>query len=105
MAIWLGAGLLFLMLAAVLAVPLLLLAGMMVLALRLVLLPFKVVGWGLKAGAGLVGLILRLGFSLVGLVVIVLLCVGLLPLTPILLLGVGLYLILRRHRETVRSAG
>jgi hypothetical protein len=76
-------------------IPVLLAAGFLAILLHLVLLPLKLLGLGLKLGAGLAGAIFKLLLVLMGGALLILLGVGVVPLIPLLLLGVGLYLILR----------
>ena len=83
-------------------IPLLILAGIFAILLHLVLLPFKLFGWGLKLGVGLAGALAKLMILLVAGVVLFLLGIGILPLLPLLLLGGGLFLILRAVRPAPR---
>ena len=91
-------------LLALVALPILLLAGLLVLLLNVLLVPLKLLGWGLKLGAGLVGIVLKSVFLLLGAVLLVLFGLGMVPLIPVLLLGIGLYLVLRPSRTIPRQA-
>ena len=62
----------------------------------LIALPFRILGWTLK----LVGLLIALPFLLIGAVLT--LGFALVPLAPLALLGLGLWLVLR-DRKTNRS--
>lgn len=99
-----GVGILVLILLAVVVAPLLLLAGLAVVLLNLILLPFKIVGWLLRAGMGVAGFSLKLLMGILGLVFAVLLLSAMIPLVPILLIGLGLYLVLRPSRAAVRPS-
>ncbi len=85
-------GLLVLAFAAVVAV--------LRLVFFLVLLPFRLLGWGLGIGLAALGLLLK--GAVLAAAVGVLFLFGLLPLVPLLLLGAGIYLLLRPSRA--RSA-
>jgi hypothetical protein len=66
------------------------------LALFLVLLPFRIVGLGLKLGFTAVGLLFRAVFLVAACAVLILL--GLIPLVPLLLIGAALYYIVKALR-------
>ena len=90
--------LLFAGLAFLVVLPLILLK----LVLGLILLPFKLVGIVFRVvfgvTFGLVGLVFRVLFSGVGLVLALLVAVGLallVPLLPVFLIGVGIWLLVR----------
>lgn len=84
--------------------PIVLAAAVLVALLKVaffvILLPFRVLGLFLGVGFKAIGFVVK-GAFLVGAVALVLM-VGLLPLAPLILLGVVLYLLLRPSR--VRSA-
>jgi hypothetical protein len=97
-------GLLILGFLALLAFPLILVTAIIVLAVNLLLLPFKVLGLGVKAGLGLAGALVKGCFLIVGILLAILLAFGLIPLIPLLLLGTGIYLLLRPARTPVYPA-
>ena len=68
------------------------------LVLGLILLPFKLLGLVFRVVFGILGLVFGLLFSGVGLVLALLVAVGvalLVPLLPIVLIGVGIWLLVR----------
>jgi hypothetical protein len=75
--------------------PLLLLGGIFMLLVQLLLLPLKLLGFGLRLGAGLVAGVLKLFLVLVGGALLILFGLGMVPLIPLLVVGAGLYLVLR----------
>ena len=98
----------------ILAVVLVLIAAPIVLALFIVgailrlvffvlFLPFRLLGALFGLGFGMVGLLLR-GLILSGGIVFLLL-LGLLPILPFLLIGAGLYLVLRGARRPSTPVG
>jgi hypothetical protein len=90
----------------ILALPLLLLRLAFKLVFALVFLPFKLLGLVLKIAFGVVGLVFRVLFSGVGLVFGLLAAVFFLvmiPLLPFVLLGLGLWLLLREARPSRRA--
>ena len=67
---------------------------------QLLLLPFRVLGWTAVVGAGLIVSFIKFFFFLLVMAFTVLAVVfGLLPLLSILLIGIGLWLILRPARR------
>ncbi|HEV8336396.1 MAG TPA: hypothetical protein VGR67_08285 [Candidatus Polarisedimenticolia bacterium] len=97
-------GLLILGLLALLAFPLLLATAAIVLAVHLLLLPFKILGLGVKAGLGLAGALVKGCFLIAGILLAILVAIGLIPLVPLLLLGIGIYLLLRPSRAPLHPA-
>ena len=90
-----------LMLAALIALPLLILKVAFQLVFGLILLPFKLLGVVLRVVFGVLGAVFGVLFSGVGLVFGLLAAVFflvLLPLLPFALLGFGLWLVLREGR-------
>jgi hypothetical protein len=94
-------------LLVLIALPIILAAALVVALLKLVffviLLPFRILGLAFGIGIKAIGLVLK-GALLFGAVALVFL-VGLLPLAPLLLLGVVLYLLLRPSRARSAPAG
>ncbi len=89
------------MLAALIALPLLVLRVAFKLVFGLIFLPFKLLGVVLRVVFGVLGAVFRVLFSGVGLVFALLAAVFflvLLPLLPFVLLGLGLWLVLREGR-------
>ena len=89
------------MLAAVIALPLLLLQLVFKIVFGLIFLPFKLLGVVFRVVFGVLGIALRVLFTGVGLVFAVLAAVFflvLLPLLPFALLGLGLWLVFREAR-------
>ncbi len=99
-----GIGILVLILLAVVGAPLLLLAGLAVVLLNLILLPFKIAGCLLRAGVGVAGFSLKLLMGILGLAFAVLFLSAMIPLIPILLVGLGIYLVLRPSWAAVRPS-
>ena len=64
--------------------------------LFLLVLPFRIVGWGLKLGFTIAGILIR-GFFLIALCVILILF-GMLPLVPLVLVVAGIYYIVKALR-------
>jgi hypothetical protein len=91
---------LVILVAAPIVLAIALVVAVVKLVLSLLLLPFRILGWGLGLGLTTVGLLFK-GLFLAGAVGLLLLF-GLIPLIPLLLLGAGLYLLLRPSRA--RSA-
>ena len=91
-------------LVTLIMLPIILAAALVVALLKLVffviLLPFRILGLAFGLGFKAIGLVLK-GALLIGAVAAVFL-IGLVPLAPLLLLGVVLYLLLRPSRA--RSA-
>ena len=89
------------------ALPMVLAATLVVALLKLVLfvilLPFRILGLAFGIGIKAIGFVLK-GALLVGAVALVLL-VGLVPLAPLLLLGVVIYLLLRPSRALRANPG
>ena len=98
----LGSLLFFGLLVSLVAIPIMVALAVVGLVLKLVffliLAPFRILGWGLGAVLGIVGLALKGVFLLVGVSLLILL--GLFPLIPLLLLGGVLYFLLRPRRTT-----
>jgi hypothetical protein len=85
----------------VLAVPLILVAFVVKMALLLLFLPFKILGFALKLVTGILGAVFGLVFSGLGLGLAVLAFVAfavVLPLLPLVLLGAGIWLVVRAAR-------
>jgi len=97
-------GLLILGFFALLAFPLLLVTAALALAVNLLVLPFKILGVGVKVGLGLAGALLKGCFLILGILLAVLLALGMVPLIPLLLLGTGIYLLLRQARRPLDPA-
>lgn len=89
------------------ALPIILVAVLSVALLKLVFfvifLPFRILGLAFGVGFKAIGLVLK-GTILLGAFALLLL-VGLVPLAPIILLGVVLYLLLRPSRARSVPAG
>ncbi len=86
----------------VLAGALVVLLGFMIVAvlklvLLVVLLPFRIVGWGLKLGFTAVGILVR-GFFLIAACAI-LIFAGMLPLVPLVLIVAGIYYLVKALRR------
>jgi hypothetical protein len=85
-------------LALVFLFPLLLVVAIVATVFKLaflaVFLPFRMIGWGVGAVAGLVGLLVR-GLVTTGVIsILILLC--LVPLLPLALIGAGIWWLVRR---------
>ena len=87
----------------VIAAPILLLIGLLVLLIKLgiflVLLPIRILGWGIGIGVAVIGLLIK-GIFLIG-AAAVLVIFGLLPFIPLLLFGLLIYLVTRTPRARV----
>ena len=93
------AGLLLLVIAA----PILLVIGLLVMLIKLgiciILLPIRILGWGIGISVAAIGLLFK-GIFLTG-AAAVLVIFGLLPFIPLLLFGLLIYFVTRTHRATV----
>ena len=90
----------------VLALPLLLLRLAFRVVFTLIALPFKILGLVLGLAFGVVGFVFRVLFSAAGLVFGLLAAVAvlvLLPLLPFILVGLGLWLVLRQSHRPRRT--
>ena len=92
-------------LAMVVAVPLILVVVVFKVALALLFLPFKILGFVLRLVTGILGAVFGLLFSGLGLGFAVLAFVAvavLIPLLPLVVLGLGIWIVVRAARP--RSA-
>lgn len=99
----LGLAALMLIVLGILVLPLLLVRLALKLFFGLILLPLKLIGLVLRIAFGVVGLVFRILFSGLGLVfglLAAILCLVLVPLLPFVLLGLGLWLVLREARPS-----
>ncbi len=91
----------------VVAVPVFLAIGLVALAIKLtlflVLLPIRLLGWGIGIGFAALGLLLK-GVVLTAAVGLLIL-VGLLPALPIILLGLLIYFLVRSPKPRSSGAG
>jgi hypothetical protein len=85
----------------ILAIPLILVVVVLKVAVALLFLPFKILGFVLRLVTGIVGAVFGLLFSGLGLGLAVLAVVAvalLIPLLPLILLGLGIWLVARAAR-------
>jgi hypothetical protein len=91
----------------VVAAPIILAIGLVGLALKLavflILLPIRILGWGIGIGFAALGLLLK-GVLLTGAVALLIL-VGLLPALPLILLGLLIYFLVRSPSPRSSRAG
>jgi hypothetical protein len=90
-------------LAALVALPLLLVRLVIGVAFSLLMLPFKLLGLVLRITFGVVGVVFKILFSGLGLVFGLLAAVFVLvlvPLLPFVLIGLGVWLVVRQGRST-----
>jgi hypothetical protein len=66
------------------------------LVLLVLLLPFRIVGWGLKLGFTVIGILVR-GFFLIAVCAILILA-GMLPLVPLVVIFAGIYYLVKALR-------
>lgn len=87
----------------VIAAPILLVIGLLALLIKLgiflILLPIRILGWGIGISVAAIGLLFK-GIFLTG-AVAVLVIFGLLPFLPLLLFGLLIYLVTRTPRASV----
>jgi hypothetical protein len=88
------------LIVSLVAVPIMLVLAVVGLVLKLVffilLAPFRIIGWGLGLGLAAVGILVKSVFLAGALAILVL--IGLLPLVPLLLIGIAIYLLVRPRR-------
>ncbi len=85
------------LIAAPIVLALFVVAAVLKLVFFLVLLPFRILGWGLGLGFAALGLLVK-GTLLAGAVAL-LIVFGLVPLVPVLLLGLLIYFLARPSRK------
>ena len=72
---------------------------------QILVLPFRLLGWGVGVGLGIVFVVAKvLLFLVLAAFMMLALVVGLLPIVPILLIGIGLWLLMRGLHRSRRPA-
>ncbi len=72
---------------------------------QILVLPFRLLGWGVGLGLGIIFVVAKvLLFLVLAAFMMLALVVGLLPVVPILLIGIGLWLLMRGSHRSRRPA-
>lgn len=96
---------LFLLVAIPLALAGVVLGTALWLVVQILVLPFRLVGWSVGLGMGIIFAVAKvLLFLMLAAFMMLAFVIGFLPLVPILLIGIGLYLLMRPSPRSRRHA-